>query len=158
MEDIMKIRNSAKAIIIRNGNLLAIKKRDKEGYYYLLPGGGQDHGENLHETIKRECMEEINADVDIGDILFIREYIGKNHEHVEFDASVHQTEYMFLCSVIENSKQIRNGIVPDEGQLGIAWLPLSNLLCYRLYPQTMREYLIEYKKGKQLPVYLGDIN
>ncbi|WP_047985930.1 NUDIX domain-containing protein [Ornithinibacillus californiensis] len=154
----MEIRNSAKAIIIQNNKLLTIKKKDKDGYYYLLPGGGQEHGENLHETLKRECIEEINADVYIGDLLFIREYIGKNHEHAEFDANVHQTEYMFLCSLIENGKQIRNGIVPDEGQLGIEWLPLSNILSYRLYPQTMREYLIQYVKGKQLPVYLGDIN
>lgn len=153
----MTIRNSAKAIIVQDNRLLAIKKEDKDGYYYILPGGGQEHGENLHETLKRECIEEINAEVEIGDLLFIREYIGKNHEHFEFDSNVHQTEYMFLCNVKE-SKVIGNGIIPDDGQIGVEWLPLQELLSFRLYPQTMREYIIDYMAGKELPVYLGDIN
>jgi 8-oxo-dGTP diphosphatase len=33
----MKIRNSAKAVIIQDKKLLAIKKEDTEGYYFLLP-------------------------------------------------------------------------------------------------------------------------
>ena len=154
----MAIRNSAKAIIVKDNKLLAIKKEDKDGYYYILPGGGQEHGENLHETLKRECIEEINAEVEIGDLLFIREYIGKNHEHFEFDSNVHQTEYMFLCKLSEESKDIGNGIVPDEGQIGVEWLALKELLDFRLYPQTMRESIIDYMAGKNLPVYLGDIN
>ncbi|MDN4495254.1 NUDIX domain-containing protein [Ureibacillus aquaedulcis] len=154
----MPIRNSAKAIIVQDNRLLAIKKKDKDGYYYILPGGGQEHGENLHETLKRECMEEVNAKVEIGNLLFIREYIGKNHEHFEFDSEVHQTEYMFLCKVKEESRDIGNGIVPDEGQIDVEWLSLSELLSFRLYPQTMRTYIIDYLAGKDLPVYLGDIN
>ncbi|MBC5637270.1 NUDIX domain-containing protein [Ornithinibacillus sp. BX22] len=153
----MGIRNSAKAIIMEENKLLTIKKEDKDGYYYLLPGGGQEHGETLHEAVKRECMEEVNADVDVGSLLFIREYIGKNHEHAEFDAEVHQIEYMFLCSVT-GSRGLGNGIVPDEGQISVEWLPLEELMQYRLYPQTMREKLIDYTKGVEFPVYLGDIN
>ncbi|UUI01771.1 NUDIX domain-containing protein [Oceanobacillus jeddahense] len=94
----MNIRNSAKAIIIQDHQLLAIKKRDKDGYYFILPGGGQEHGENLHQTLQRECIEEINTTVEIANLLFNREYIGKNHEHFEFDGNIHQLEYMFLCT------------------------------------------------------------
>jgi len=154
----MGIRNSAKAIIIEDTKLLAIKKQDKDGYYFILPGGGQEHGENLHQALQRECMEEINVEVEIGNLLFIREYIGKNHEHYEFDSDVHQTEYMFSCEMKEGSNDIGNGIVPDDGQIGVEWLPLSELLNYRLYPQTIRTYIIDYTAGKDLPVYLGDIN
>lgn len=154
----MGIRNSAKAIIIEDTKLLAIKKQDKDGYYYILPGGGQEHGENLHQALKRECIEEINVEIEIGDLLFIREYIGRNHEHYEFDSEIHQTEYMFSCRIANNSKDIQNGIVPDEGQIGVEWLHLSELLNYRLYPQTMRKYITDYTASKDLPVYLGDIN
>lgn len=153
----MEIRNSAKAIIIENRRLLAIKKRDKEGDYYILPGGGQEHGENLHEAVRRECIEEINANVEVGNLLFIREYIGKNHEHHEFDGEMHQIEYMFLCKIKPGSS-VGNGTIPDEGQIDVEWLELTDLLEYRLYPQTMREYLIGYSKGKAIPVYLGDVN
>ncbi|KGR75633.1 NUDIX domain-containing protein [Ureibacillus sinduriensis] len=154
----MPIRNSAKAIIVHGDRLLAIKKKDRDGYYYILPGGGQEHGENLHETLKRECIEEINAEVEVGNLLFIREYIGKNHEHFEFDSEVHQIEYMFLCKLKEDCREIGNGIVPDEGQIGVECLPLSELLSYRLYPQAMRTHIIDCMTAKNLPVYLGDIN
>ncbi|SHF72891.1 NUDIX domain-containing protein [Ornithinibacillus halophilus] len=156
----MGIRNSAKALIFQDGNLLAIKKQDKDGFYYILPGGGQEHGETLHETLRRECIEEINALVDIGDLLFIREYIGRNHERAEFDSGVHQIEYMFLCNIKKDNKDIRNGIVPDDGQIGVEWLPIPDLISYRLYPQELRKYIMDYKTGisKNTTVYLGDIN
>lgn len=154
----MGIRNSAKAVIVQDDKLLAIKKQDKDGYYYILPGGGQEQGENLHQTLKRECIEEINSVVEIGNLIFIREYIGKNHEHFEFDSEVHQTEYMFLCEIKDGSKNIGNGIAPDDGQIGVEWLLLSELLNYRLYPQTIREYIIDYLAGEEVPVYLGDVN
>ena len=154
----MAVRNSAKAIIIQTNQILVIKKQDTEGYYYILPGGGQEHGETLHEALKRECIEEVNATVDIGNLLFIREYIGKNHEHFAFDSEVHQIEYMFLCKVIEGATNIGNGTAPDDGQIGAEWLPIPDLLNYRLYPQSIRQNVIDHVSGKELPVYLGDIN
>ena len=35
------IRTSAKALVIRNGRMLAVKVRDEFGAFYILPGGGQ---------------------------------------------------------------------------------------------------------------------
>ena len=75
------IRNSAKAIIIEGNKLLAIKLVDEEGYWYCLPGGGQEPGEALHDALRRECREEIDAEIEIGDLRFVRDYIGKNHEY-----------------------------------------------------------------------------
>ncbi|WP_460011961.1 NUDIX domain-containing protein [Lysinibacillus sp. CTST325] len=54
---------------------------------------GQEHGETFHTTLKRECIEEIGLNIDIKELLHIREYIGKNHEYAEFDFDVHQIEY-----------------------------------------------------------------
>jgi 8-oxo-dGTP diphosphatase len=154
----MAIRNSAKAVIIQDNKLLAIKKEDKDGYYFILPGGGQEHGENLHETLKRECIEEIGEEIEIKDMILIREYIGKNHEYSSSDYQVHKTEFMFLCKLKDRKEHIKNGISPDVGQIGVEWLSVAELLQHRLYPQKMREYLIGYFNGEKLPTYLGDIN
>ncbi|RXJ00668.1 NUDIX domain-containing protein [Anaerobacillus alkaliphilus] len=155
----MPIRNSVKAVIVQDQKILTIVKQDENGEsYYLLPGGGQEHGENFHETLARECREEIGAEVEIGDLLFIREYIGRNHEHAEFDYNVHQIEYMFVCHLIAGGEQIGIGSNPDDGQIGIEWLPMSSLLEYRFYPQTLRQYYLDYFNGVRHPVYLGDVN
>ncbi|TDL30875.1 NUDIX domain-containing protein [Jeotgalibacillus sp. S-D1] len=154
----MQIRNSAKAIILKNEKLLVIQKKDDEGYYYILPGGGQEHGETLTEAVIRECMEETGEEVEAGELLFIREYIGKNHEHKAFDSRVHQIEYMFSCKLITEHPLLKQGSIPDEGQLGVEWLPLSTLFSYRLYPQSIRKKVIDYSKGIKSAVYLGDIN
>ena len=60
-----RIRNSAKAIIIQADRLLAIYKIDPLGDYYILPGGGQQYGESLMETVKREVMEETTLEVTV---------------------------------------------------------------------------------------------
>lgn len=76
----MNIRNSVKAIIIKDNKILTMKGKDDDGFYYLLPGGGQNHGETMVEALKRECLEEIGCNVEVLHLQIIREYIGKNHE------------------------------------------------------------------------------
>ena len=152
----MRIRNSAKAVIVKQGKLLALKMQENGGTYYILPGGGQNKGETLHEALQRECMEELGVTVEIGDLLFVREYIGKNHELSVKHADAHQTEFMFACSVMED--EFTNGFNPDKGQEGAEWIPIHQLMDYKLFPRELRTHLISYSnEGKSL-VYVGDIN
>lgn len=106
------IRNSAKAIIIYDGKVLLTKNKDQEGFFYLFPGGGQEHGEQLSDALKRECMEEIGCHIRVHDLTYVREYIGKNHQFAEWDADVHQVEFILslnLMSVfLRRSKRLRS--------------------------------------------------
>jgi len=65
MREDMKVRNSVKAIILDGEKILLTKNQDDEGYFFLCPGGGQEHGETFHTTLKRECIEEIGLNIDI---------------------------------------------------------------------------------------------
>lgn len=150
------IRNSAKAVIIKDGKLLAQKNKDDWGYFYLLPGGGQEPGESIREALARECMEEISARVEIRDILFVRDYLGKNHEFAEWDEGVHQIEYMFEC-ILLNEEELGNGSIPDQAQVGVEWLDLGNLSKYRIYPSALKEHLGVNGKISDR-IYLGDTN
>ena len=38
---------------------------DKTKEYYVIPGGGQDEGETLEETVIRELKEEMNIDIKV---------------------------------------------------------------------------------------------
>src|SRR5215216_3959860 len=61
------VRVSVKAIVTKDGRLLVTRNRDVEGDFFLLPGGGQESGETLTEALRRECLEEVGADVDVHD-------------------------------------------------------------------------------------------
>ena len=91
------VRVSVKAVIIQDGKLLVTKNTDPWGIFYLLPGGGQMPGESLHEALMRECREEIGVEVEIGDPVFIRDYIARNHEFAEIEPDVHQIELRFYA-------------------------------------------------------------
>jgi 8-oxo-dGTP diphosphatase len=150
------IRNSAKAIIIRDGCLLLIRNRNEEGDWHTLPGGGQNHGETLREALQRECQEEIGVRVEIGELRLVREYIGRNHEFAEHDGEAHQVEFMFECR-IDPSSTPATGKTPDVQQAGVAWIPLSELQSCRLYPNILCRIL---KNGLSSLTtrYLGDAN
>jgi 8-oxo-dGTP pyrophosphatase MutT (NUDIX family) len=150
------IRNSAKAIIIRDNKLLATKLVDEKGYWYCLPGGGQEPGEPLHDALRRECLEEINAEIEIEGLRFVRDYIGKNHEFVYAHSDVHAVELMFICHLAPGADP-RSGSLPDTTQVGIEWLDLDKLDSYRLYPLGLRA-LIPHHADPAVPVYLGDID
>ena len=152
----MGIRNSAKAIIIKEGKLLTLKMHENGGTYYILPGGGQEHGENLHQALERECKEELGATVDIGELLFVREYIGKNHELAAYHSHAHQAEFMFLCIVHQNLFDAETQ--PDKGQVGVEWLPIEDLLEYKLFPQALRSHIITYFNKGKVATYVGDMN
>lgn len=149
------IRNSAKAIIIKNGCLLTVKNCDSEGDWYLLPGGGQNPGETLKEALRRECIEEIGIDVNVGRLRYIREYIGKNHEFSEHDGDAHQVEFKFECEFDEVPPP-RLGNNPDAYQVDIAWLPINEIHEYRIYPKQLGDLLLSEIDDDN--TYLGDVN
>lgn len=146
------VRNSAKALIIRGGELLVLRHLDEDGTWYSLPGGGQKKGETLPQAVMRECMEELGASIRVGELRHIREYIGAHHEFAAHDSHVHQVEFVFACQLITEPSAC-GGSHPDGDQLGLAWLPLAELEEHRLYPAVFRTVL---RTGGAL--YLGDVN
>jgi 8-oxo-dGTP diphosphatase len=153
----MKVRTAAKAIIIQNGQLLCTKNRDDHGFFYMLPGGGQEPGENMIEALQRECREEISAEVIVGQVLFVRDYIEKNHHFARPDSQFHQLEVMFKCQLVDETP-IGNGSNPDPRQVGVEWLPLDKLSGTRFYPNELKPALQNGAAGPTSPIYLGDIN
>lgn len=134
------IRNCAKAIIIRNGSILAIKYDDAEREYFALPGGAQHHGETLNETLMRECHEELGVTVIDHGMRFIRECIFRVTDPTQTEVELHQIEFIFECS-IEGNAEPGKGTHHDYGQVDVVWLPLRRLQTDIFYPKKLIEYL-----------------
>ncbi|QHW30548.1 NUDIX domain-containing protein [Paenibacillus rhizovicinus] len=148
------IRNSAKAVIIDRDRVLLTKNEDQWGFFYLFPGGGQEKGEDLRSAVVRECLEEIGCEVEPGDIIHIREYIGNNHEFAEWDHDVHQVEFYFACRLVNHTETF-HGSNPDELQVGVEWVALEQLHEVRLYPHSLIKQL---NRTAAAVCYVGDTN
>ena len=69
------IRNGVRAVIVRERQLLLLRKAYEDGSErYVLPGGAQDQGETLTEALQRECREEIDTEVMVSGLLYLADY------------------------------------------------------------------------------------
>ena len=84
------MRTSARAIIFIDGKLLTMFRRKRKDNivkeYYVIPGGGQNEGEALENTVKRELNEEMELNIEVGGFLGKRE-------------TAETEEYYFFCKV-----------------------------------------------------------
>lgn len=153
-----RLRNSVKALIRRQGAILLIRKQDfSDGeIYYLLPGGGQEGGETFTDALRREVREETGLEIRIGDLVLIREYIGRNHEYAQRHAEVHQIEFVFECEPLSVKTDLQ-GTHPDHGQIGIEWVDLTILPTINLYPKMLLTAL-DSEGNIHSPIYRGDVN
>jgi ADP-ribose pyrophosphatase YjhB (NUDIX family) len=151
-----RVRVAAKALIVEDGRLLCIALRDSDGDYYGLPGGGQHHGEPLDGALRRECLEELGVEVEVHDLLSVRDYISANHEFAAQEPNTHNLELMFRCTLPPGSAPA-TGSVPDTAQIGIAWLPLDGLADVVFYPAALKQQLAAVL-ARDGAIYLGDVN
>ncbi|GHV87108.1 DNA mismatch repair protein MutT [Spirochaetia bacterium] len=143
-----QIRNSVKALIMKDGNILVNKCQDRDTgeIYYSLPGGGQKPEELLTDTVKRECREELGIEIEPKSLVFIRE--GLNGE------PYHRIDLVFLCKYI---KEIENMVIEkDYNQIGNEWIKIDNLMNITLYPLIIREEIIKLNKNIPTEVYIGN--
>lgn len=139
------IRNAAKALIIKDGQMLAVKISDGKETWYIMPGGGQAAEELLPETACREVAEELGLQVDVKELAFVIEGL-----HGE---SFHRVDLVFLC---EYKGEMENPILQsDTNQVGYDWLDIRTLNIAPLYPSKLRRQIMNLYEGKAHKVYLG---
>ena len=63
------IRVSAKALVFKDECMLAIRLRDKDGEFFIMPGGGQHPGELLPAAVEREVEEESGVKAKAGKLI-----------------------------------------------------------------------------------------
>lgn len=140
------IRNSAKALIIKDGKMLAIKIKDENEEWYIMPGGGQEAEELLSSAVCREVAEELGIDVEAKELVFVIE--GVHGERF------HRVDLVFLCEYIG---EIKNAILHrDTNQVGYDWLEIKSLNQLPLYPSKLRRQIMNLYEGKEYKVYLGN--
>ncbi|MCM3171895.1 NUDIX domain-containing protein [Paenibacillus sp. MER 99-2] len=141
-----KIRNSAKALIIQDGRMLALKHKNEQDVYYTLPGGTQNAGEALTDAVKREVAEEIGVHVEPLSLEFINEGV--------YGEALHRVDFFFLCEykgMVEHSN-LHN----EEAQEGYEWLEIQDIMGQPLNPSKLRKQILRLVAGEKTVMYLGN--
>jgi len=150
-----EIRNAARALIVRDGSLLLLRKEYEDGEErYALPGGGQAPGETLIQSLQRECEEEIGVVVQVRELVYVADFFKERRTTPP--STRHLVEFLFFCSVPVDYVPT-NGYHPDKHQVEVVWLELSKLHREPLYPRSLASYL-KQDQVPSAPVYLGTIS
>lgn len=140
MENLLpEIRNAARALIVRDGCILLLRKAGyPDGERFALPGGGQDPGETLQQALLRECREEIGTEVLIHDLIHVADYFKPRD--TDPPSMRHLVELLFRCEVPDSYVPV-NGDHPDKHQVEVVWIHLDSLPDLPLFPRSLAAYL-----------------
>jgi ADP-ribose pyrophosphatase YjhB (NUDIX family) len=132
------MRQAVRAIVVKDNNLL-VMKRNKFGHeYYSLVGGGIDIGESAEQALYREVAEETGIGI-------------SNHRLVitEDAGSMYGIQYIYLCDYVSGepvlSPDSAEAMIQAAGQnlFQPMWLPLADLPSAKLLPIELKELLLE---------------
>ena len=124
----MKTIKVVAAIIIKDGQVFATQR----GYgefkgWWEFPGGKMETGESPQEALKREICEELDAEVEVRELL----------ETVEWDyPNFHLTMHCFICSLLSESLHLNEHEaatwLTHETLRSVRWLPADEGLLIKV--------------------------
>ena len=124
----MKTIKVVAAIIIKDGQVFATQR----GYgefkgWWEFPGGKMEPGESPQEALKREIREELDAEVEVRELL----------ETVEWDyPNFHLTMHCFICSLLSESLHLNEHEAATwltyETLRSVKWLPADEGLLIKV--------------------------
>ena len=120
----MKTIEVVAAITIKDGQVFATQR----GYgefkgWWEFPGGKIESGEFPQEALKREIREELDAEIEVKELL----------ETVEWDyPNFHLTMHCFICSLLSESLHLNEHEaatwLTHETLRSVKWLPADEIL------------------------------
>ena len=117
------------AIIMRGKEVFATQRGYGQWHgWWEFPGGKMEAGENPQEALRREIREELDAEIEIGDLL----------ETVEWDyPEFHLTMHCFICTLLSESVHLNEheaaAWLTKDTLSTVKWLPADEGLIKRLH-------------------------
>lgn len=129
----MTRRIAVRGIIVKDGKLFGVQQKRSDGSvndFWSMPGGGLDENEGIRDGLRREIIEETGVVPDIGNLLFIQQFMD---DHVE------QFELMFH---IKNANEFESIDLTTTSH-GVS--------------EIERSSFVDPKSATVLPAFLGEV-
>ena len=120
----MKTIEVVAAIIIKDGQVFATQRGYGEFQgWWEFPGGKMEAGESPQLALKREIREELDAEIEVKELL----------ETVEWDyPNFHLTMHCFICNLLSESLHLNEHEaatwLTHETLRSVKWLPADEIL------------------------------
>jgi len=129
-------RPGAYGIICNDDDLIAIIKTEAG---YFLPGGGIENEESPEECLKRECLEEIGAEISaLDNFAYGNYYFHSTTSNADMESMGH----LFTCQIDKFLE------VKTETDHELIWLETEQAINL-LYLENQKEALKIFKSKKQ---------
>ena len=127
------MKHSGRVILLKDDEVLLIKRVKNDRTYYVFPGGKAEVGETPEMTAMREAYEELGVQVELGDCF----------ETVRF-SEVQQ--YYFFATIVggELGTGQAEEFTTGEGTYELTWLPVKALSNYPVIPVEVVASLMNY--------------
>ena len=130
------MKKRVRAIIVKDGLLLLIHRTKVDKEYWVFPGGGlEDSDVSPQSGLKRECLEELGVEVEVGEFFM---------ERPSDSPVIDQIEFFYFCHIVNGEVGTGNG--PEftrnpkqSGTYEIQWIPVPNLAQKNVYPTDVRD-------------------
>lgn len=137
----MKIRPSV--AINREGKILLMKYIYGGVEVFNLPGGNAEELESIAETVRRELIEEMNLEIEVGELILV----GETHQELKNNSVLH---LVFNATVTKGEPKLN----PEHtSALEIVWMDIDKISSLNMYPNVGK---VLNKKIDQ--PYIGTIN
>lgn len=133
-------------LINEKQEILLVQHRKGTRYYWVLPGGRIEYGEDFAACAVRELKEETNLDIKFGKVVFLSEAIAP-------DKSRHIINIYATGEILGG--ELRVGDEPMLADVGFR--PIMELDKITLYPPVAHEIIKAYKEDFSNLKYLGNL-
>ena len=142
-----RINKRVAGIVVKDGQVLLMHRFKNGEEYWVFPGGGQEDGETLEETVVREIEEETSIQVRPIKLLY----------KISWD--IEGENYFYLCEYLSGTPELRVDSEEYQKMQGgeqsyiPCWVDISEVPKLTLYQLEIRDLFLEdHAKGFSEPM------